>query len=126
MTKFSNNYDLEERTAKFGEDVIDLCKIIEQNVITKPIISQLIRSATSIGANYMEANGAISRRNFGNKIYICKKETQETKHWLRMLARCCSNKKSKIKVLWQECQEMTLIFQKIISSLKKIKTLKIQ
>jgi len=119
MIKFSNSYNLEERTAKFGEGVIDLCKTIEQNVITRPVISQLIRSATSIGANYMEANGASSRRDFGNKIHICKKETQETKHWLRMLARCYPNKKNEIKILWKECQELTLIFQKITSSLKK-------
>ncbi len=80
MDQFSNNnYDLEERTAKFGEDIIDLCKTVEQNTITKPIINQLIRSGTSIGANYMEANGASSKKDFKNKIFICKKEAQETK-----------------------------------------------
>ena len=79
-------YDLEERTALFGELIIKLCKSLPQNTITKPLIHQLIRSCTSIGANYMEANGASSRKDFRNKIFICKKETQETKHWLRMLA----------------------------------------
>ena len=118
MNQFSNNYNLEERTAKFGEDIIDLCKTIEQNAITKPIINQLIRSGTSIGANYMEANGASSRKDFKNKIFICKKEAQETKHWLRMLARCLPERKEEIKLLWKECQELTLIFQKIISSLQ--------
>ena len=120
MNQFSNEnkYDLEERTAKFGEDIIDLCKTIEQNAITKPIINQLIRSGTSIGANYMEANGASSRKDFKNKIFICKKEAQETKHWLRMLARCLPERKEEIKLLWKECQELTLIFQKIISSLQ--------
>jgi len=118
MKQFSNNYNLEERTAKFGEDIIDLCKTIEQNAITKPIINQLIRSGTSIGANYMEANGASSRKDFKNKIFICKKEAQETKHWLRMLARCLPERKEEIKLLWKECQELTLIFQKIISSLQ--------
>lgn len=80
MANVKNNYDLEERTARFGEDIIDLCKTIEQNVITKPIISQLVRSSTSIGANYMEANGASSKKDFTNKIFICKKEIMETKH----------------------------------------------
>lgn len=117
MTQFSN-YDLEERTAKFGEEIIDFCKSIKQDVITKPIISQLIRSATSIGANYMEANAASSRKDFRNKIFICKKETQETKHWLRMIAKCAPERKEEIKKLWEECQELTLIFQKITSSLK--------
>ncbi len=70
MTQFSNNYDLEERTAKFGESVIEFCKSIKQDVITKPIIGQLVRSGTSIGANYMEANAASSKKDFRNKIFI--------------------------------------------------------
>ena len=80
MNQLSNNYDLEERTAKFGEDIIDFCKSVNQDAIVKPLISQLVRSATSIGANYMEANGASSKQDFKNKIFICKKASQETKH----------------------------------------------
>jgi len=82
MTQFKkeNSYDLEERTAKFAENVIGLCKTIKIFVINQSIIRQLIRSATSIGANYMEANGAPSRKDFANKIHLCKKEAQETKH----------------------------------------------
>ena len=93
MTQFSNNYDLEERTAKFGENIIKFCKTVEQNGLNKPIISQLIRSGTSIGANYMQVNAASSKKDFRNKIFICKKEAQETKHWLRMLAECLPEKK---------------------------------
>jgi four helix bundle protein len=117
MNQFPNGYDLEERTAVFGESVIDICRNIRHDAITTPIINQLVRSGTSIGANYMEANGASSRRDFRNKIFICKKEAQETKHWLRMLARCASEKKAEIQRLWKECQELTLIFQRITSSL---------
>ena len=69
MSKFSKNYNLEERTGKFGENLIDFCKKLRQDAISRPIISQVIRSGTSIGANYMEANAASS-----------KKETQEAKH----------------------------------------------
>ncbi|MEK7142926.1 MAG: four helix bundle protein [Patescibacteria group bacterium] len=118
MTKFSKQYDLEERTAKFGERIIQLCQNLPQTVVIKPIISQLIRSGTSIGANYMEANGASSRKDFSNKIFLCKKEAQETKHWLRMLAKCIPKQNGAIKECWQECQELTLIFQKITSSLR--------
>lgn len=118
MNKFSNKYNLEERTAKFGERIIDVCRVLKQNAISRPLISQLVRSATSIGANYMEANGASSRRDFQNKIFICKKESQETKHWLRMLAKYFSDKDGEIRVLWKETQELTLIFQKITSSLR--------
>jgi len=122
MIKFSKqqNYDLEERTSKFGEEVIGLCQTVKQDAINRPVISQLIRSSTSIGANYMEANGASSKRDFGNKIYICKKECLETKHWLRMLVKCCLSKRKQIVTLWKECQELTLIFSKIASSLKKV------
>lgn len=119
MSQCSKNttYNLEERTAIFGEEVIDCCKKIDQTNINKPLINQLIRSATSIGANYMEANGASSKKDFKNKIFICKKEAQETKHWLRMLARSNSEHESKLKKLWVESQQLTMIFQKITSSL---------
>ncbi len=119
MTEFSNNhkYDLEERTAKFGENIIDFCKTINQDAINKPIISQIVRSGTSIGANYMEANAASSKQDFRNKIFISKKEAQETKHWLRMLAKYFPERKEEIRDTWKECQELTLIFQKITTSL---------
>ncbi|PJC28290.1 four helix bundle protein [Candidatus Shapirobacteria bacterium CG_4_9_14_0_2_um_filter_39_11] len=119
MSQFSKNYDLEERTAKFGENIIEFCQSIKQDAITKPILSQLVRSGTSIGANYMEANAASSRRDFNNKIFICKKEAQETKHWLRMIAKCIPERKVEIRKLWQEAQELTLIFQRIVISLRE-------
>lgn len=112
------NYDLEERTAKFGITIITFCKKIKQNPINKSIINQIVRSATSIGANYMEANAASSKKDFRNKIYICKKEAQETKHWIRMMAECEENKKEELKIIWKECNEIVLIFGKIASKLK--------
>lgn len=117
MTQFSkSSYNLEERTAKFGEEIIEFCRIIKQDVIAKPLISQLVRSGTSIGANYCEANNASSKKDFRNKIFICKKECQETKHWLRMITKCDPDRGENAKKLWKECQELTMIFQKIISS----------
>jgi len=113
QTNSKNSYDLEERTAKFGESIIDFVKMIVQNNINGPLINQLVRSATSIGANYAEANCASSKKNFRNKIYICKKECNETKHWLRMLTKCEPDKKEKCQQLWQEVYELTLIFSKI-------------
>jgi len=113
----NNNYNLEDRTARFGEQIIIFCKNLNQDNINRPIINQIIRSGTSIGANYMEANGGSSRKDFRNKIYICKKESQETKHWLRMMAQCNPEKKEELTILWKECQELSLIFGKIVSSL---------
>lgn len=121
MIKTEQKYDLEERTAKFGENIIEFCKSIKMNSINKPIISQLIRSATSIGANYYEANGASSKQDFKNKIHFCKKEAQETKFWLRMIVKSNPEIRDKAKTLWKETQELTLIFSKIISSVKKAK-----
>lgn len=112
-------YDLEERTSKFSEDIIDFIKTIKINTVNKSIINQLIRSATSIGANYCEANGASSKKDFRNKIYICKKEAKETKYWLRILARTNNENKDRIRKLWQEVQELTMIFSKIVSTINK-------
>src|SRR3989338_1910372 len=98
-------YNLEERTAKFSEDIIVLCKKVPQDIVIKPIISQLVRAATSIGANYMEANGASSRKDFKNKIFICKKECRETKYWLRLLAKANSEFSQPCRELWKEVQE---------------------
>jgi four helix bundle protein len=127
MTQDTNqkNFNLEERTAKFGEKIILFCKDLNQDTISKPLISQLIRSATSVGANYMEANGASSKTDFRNKIYICKKESQETKHWLRMLSSYFPEKKDQLRLLWGEVQELTLIFQKITNTLSG-KSLKLE
>ena|SRR3989338_2833803 len=92
MNELKNNYDLEERTAKFGESVIEFCKEVRQDVITKPIINQLIRSGTSIGANYMEANGASSKKDFRNKIFICKRSARN-KTLVTNDCKMCSRKK---------------------------------
>lgn len=117
-TETKNKYNLEERTSRFGGDVILFCRKIQQDIITKPLISQVIRSATSVGANYMEANAASSKKDFKNKIHICKKEAQESKHWFHMISIACPENADAARLLWKECQELTLIFGKIVSSLK--------
>lgn len=112
-----DKFDLEERTAKFGEMVIELCKKLPQDVISRPIINQLVRSSTSIGANYVEANGASSKKDFRNKIFICRKESQESKYWLRMLLKLSGGEKREIENLQNEAHELILIFAKITRSL---------
>jgi len=109
----NNKYDLEERTAKFGESIILFTKTIPINIYTESLIRQLIRSATSIGANYMEANGCDSKRDFRNKISLCKKEAKETTHWIRMFSITISNSKEELKRLWKEVHELALIFSAI-------------
>ncbi len=109
-------YDLEERTVLFSEKIIDLCKKVPKNVLNMPVIDQLIRSGTSVGANYTEANGASSKKDFKNKTYICKKEAMETKYWLRLLARTDGAFTIECRALWKEAHELTLIFSKISKS----------
>jgi four helix bundle protein len=111
-----NTFNLEARTAKFGEAVIDFVKPLKKDIILAPMISQLVRSATSVGANYCEADGASSKRDFRNKIYICKKEAKETKHWLRMIVRVKPELREQIASLWKEAQESTLIFSASINT----------
>lgn len=85
QTPSKKTYGLEERIAIFGENIIHLCKNVRHDAITKPIVNQFVRSRTSVGANYMEANGASSKKDFTHKIYICKKEAQETNIGLECL-----------------------------------------
>ena len=113
------NYDLEERTAKFWESVIDFLKTLRQDSINLPLINQVVKSATSIGANYCEANNASSKSDFRNKIFICKKEASETKYWFRMIARANDDKKDSCKILWREASELTMIFSKILTTSSK-------
>lgn len=110
------DYPLEERTFKFGKNAILACKGMKLSVINEPIIKQLIRSATSVGANYSEANGASSKSDFRNKIHICKKEAQESRHWLRLLAETESQAVAELKKLAQEAHELSMIFGKIAAS----------
>ena len=95
-----------------------MCKTIPKTIITIPIISQLIRSGTSIGANYCEANGGSSKKDFYNKIYICKKEAKETKYWLKLLIHAIEKPVNQYQILRDEVQELTLIFSAIANKSK--------
>lgn len=108
-----NRYDLSKRTSNFGSEIIVFVKNIKETNINKPIINQLVRSATSVGANYMEADCAESKKDFIHKIGICKKEAKETTHWLHMLATAEPNKAEDCRKLWKEAHELTLIFSAI-------------
>lgn len=102
---------LDERTAKFGEQIIVFARRVNGDYITRPILSQLIRSSTSIGANFMEASAAASKKDFKNKLTIvCK----ETKHWLRMLAVANQMLKPQCRKYWKEAHELVCIFSSIV------------
>jgi four helix bundle protein len=116
-----HTYDLEERTANFSERVIAFALEIERNPVTFPLISQLVDAATSIGANYCEADDAESKKDFRHKIGLCREEARETKYWFRLIARASPNSKPAARPLWTEAQELHLIFSKIRRSCDKDK-----
>lgn len=115
----SKEYDLEERTARFGEDIIEFAMSLKKNDVNRILTNQAIRSGTSIGANYCEADGAESKKDFNHKIGICKKESRETMHWLRMIAKANTDRAKEYRKLWQEAHEFALIFSAIIRSKKE-------
>ncbi|NCO89206.1 four helix bundle protein [Candidatus Roizmanbacteria bacterium CG2_30_33_16] len=113
-----SKYDLEERTAKFGENIIKFCNKILRNPITNPLITQLIKSGTSVGANYCEADDAESKNDFRHKIGIVKKECRETKHFIRMIVIAVPNLEDEARILWREAKELNLIFNKIYQKVR--------
>ncbi len=115
-------YDLEWRLVRFSKDVLHIMKKITITQINSNIVSQVLRSATSIWANYHEANWASSKKDFRNKIYICRKEAQETYYRLDLLLDIEEIYTEELKCLFKESKELTLIFNKISSSLKDKET----
>lgn len=115
----NDKYNLEERTAIFGENCIKFCKKIQGTPITDPLIVQLIKCGTSVGANYCEADDAESKEDFHHKIGICKKERREAKHFIRMIVVTIPELKEEGRKLWQEAKELNLIFNSIYKKTKK-------
>jgi four helix bundle protein len=110
-------YDLEERTKNFSIKLLLFIKTVKINSLNNNIILQLSRSATAIGANYREANGASSRKDFKNKVAISRKEAKETEYWIEILASIEPILKSELRIFWKEAHELVLVFGKIYYSL---------
>src|SRR5437899_3294720 len=99
---------------RFGMMARDLsAKNQRQNPVTNRIITQLIGAGTSVGANYVEADDAVSKKEFLKIIGTCRKEARETKHFLRMIVRAVPELKPQARTLWLEAKELHLIFSKI-------------
>ncbi|MGF1633856.1 MAG: four helix bundle protein [Phycisphaerae bacterium] len=111
MTK--RPFDLTERTARFGEEVVRFAKVVPVTQVTRSLVDQLVRSGTSIGANYFEADEADTKRDFRFKIGPCRREAKETMHWLRMIAAANPELGDSARPLWQEAKELVLIFNAI-------------
>jgi four helix bundle protein len=103
-------FDLSERTARFGEEIIKFAIKIPRNPVNDRLINQLVGAGTSVGANYAEADDSVSKKDFKNRIGTCRKESKETKYWLRMIAIAQLAMKAEARLLWQEAKELNLIF----------------
>ncbi|MCD5384254.1 four helix bundle protein [candidate division WOR-3 bacterium] len=116
MNKIPNKiYDLEERTFQFAKRVIEFCKRLPKTVENKELISQAVRASGSVGANYIEANESMSKKDFKMRIKICRKESKESRYWVRLIVE--TNKlmeDSEAKFLIQESSEFIKIFNSIL------------
>ncbi len=119
MTEKGRGYNLQERTTKFAESVIDLLLTIRLTAYNSRIIEQLVGSAGSIGANYAEATESESKKDFIHKLSITKKEIKETLHWLQLLAHIEKAKVDELRKFWQEAHELLLIISSSINSTKR-------
>lgn len=114
----TRSYDLLERTAVFGENIIRFCISLPKTVVTTPLIYQLVKAGTSVGANYTEADNAESKPDFRHKISICRKESAESGFFLRMINMAVPDKEHESSVLRQEAIELNLIFNSIYQKTK--------
>ncbi len=108
-------YDLEQRTEKVAGDVAVLCNSLFGSVSNREHCKQVVRSSGSIAANYIEANEALSKKDFIYRLKICRKEAKETAMWFRIMMRTnIENDHTEIKMLLEESIELKRIFAAII------------
>ena len=117
----SKRYDLEERTLEFGRSIVRLCKALPKDTINRRLLDQLIRSGTSIGANYREANETDTKKDFKNRIRIAKKEAKETIYWLELVVEANPGLEGRILPLLKEARELMKILGSIYEGIRKPK-----
>ncbi|HEY5552314.1 MAG TPA: four helix bundle protein [Opitutaceae bacterium] len=103
-------FDLEERTAVFGENIIRFLKKVPLGPRNDRLIDQLVGCGTSVGANYCEASEGVSKKDFRNIIGRCRKEAKESKFFLRMIAASEPDLAQEARTLFREAKELHLIF----------------
>lgn len=108
-------YDLEERTLEFGKRIIRMCKALPKNDISRTLTAQVIRSGTSVGANYREANEGISKKDFLHRIRISRKECKETTYWIELIIEANPELTKRIQPLLSESIELRKILSTILN-----------
>jgi four helix bundle protein len=114
MTQKGKQYDLEERTLNFGKRIVRMTKALPKNTANFEFTSQIIRSGCSVGANYIEANEALGKKDFLMRMRISRKESKETIFWLNLIIENNLTLENRIKPLFQEATELLKILSSII------------
>jgi four helix bundle protein len=120
MTENTNpkRYDLEDRTLMYAKDIIEFVGMVPNTVANTEIIKQLIRSASSVGANYIEANGFLGKKDFAMRIRICRKEAKESRFWLHLITVNKEALENQRQALIKETEELLRIFGAILEKIK--------
>jgi len=108
-------YNLEDRTLEFSKRISHLCRALPKNEINTVYLKQVLRSGTSIGANYIEANEALSKKDFRHRVKISRKEAKETTYWLNLIIDANPDLVRRIRSLLQESVEIRNILSSIIN-----------
>src|SRR3989344_8847462 len=106
-------FDLEDRTLDFSKKIIHLCKSFPKNIIAIPLIGQLIKSGTAIGANYIEVNDALGKKDFVHRVKIARKEAKETIYWLKLIVEADNKFEDRVQILLKESVELKNILSTI-------------
>ena len=117
-SKNSRQYDLEERTLRFAKEVIGFVNILPKTMANTEIMKQVIRSSGSVGANYIEANEALGKKDFAMRVKICRKEAKESTYWLKLIEVRGEDTEKRRQSLISEATELMKIFGSIVEKTK--------
>jgi len=120
MTEIKNSkqYDLEERTLRFAKEVIAFVNVLPKTMANIEIMKQIIRSSGSVGANYIEANEALSKKDFTMRVKIYRKEAKESRYWLRLIELRGKDAEKRRQLLISEVTELMKIFGSIVEKVR--------
>ena len=117
-TKNSKQYDLEDRTLRFAKEVIEFTKTVPRTIANIEIVKQLIRASGSVGANYIEANEDLSKKDFAVRVKTCRKESKESRYWLSLIEVRGEDAINRQRSLINEATELMKIFGSIVEKTK--------
>jgi len=116
-----HKFDLEDRTLEFGKRVVRLCRALPLDAVNERLIKQVVGSSNSVGANYIEANDALGKKDIIFRMKISRKEAKESKYHLEIIEEANPKFRARMQNLIQEANELKLILSSIIDKLEQNK-----